>query len=158
MQRCKAIVTGILLSAGEPRGEAIGGDAARALPRRGRRGLAADAARCRLDLPCDEFGATCAIASDAVLQQAVFNLLDNAAEVSPDGIDFARRATATQLVLTVRDRGPGLRAPSSSPISASPISEQGRSGAGSGCSWPATSRASSAARSPRATGRTAARR
>ena len=49
-----------------------------------------------------------AIASDVVLQQAVFNLLDNAAEVSPGRIDIDLARAGDALVLTVRDEGAGF--------------------------------------------------
>ena len=47
------------------------------------------------------------IASDAVLQQAVFNLLDNAAEVSPQ-VEVRLTREEDAMVLTVADRGPGF--------------------------------------------------
>jgi two-component system sensor histidine kinase RegB len=56
----------------------------------------------------DDFGDDVEIVSDVVLQQAVFNLLDNAAEVSPDGIDITLARADDMLVVAVRDRGPGF--------------------------------------------------
>ena len=50
------------------------------------------------------------IASDVVLQQAVFNLLDNAAEVSPGSIDVLLSRNDDELILSVRDQGPGFPA------------------------------------------------
>ena len=56
----------------------------------------------------DRFGEDVPIASDVVVQQAVFNLLDNAAEVSPAWIDLTLARADDMLVLTVRDQGPGF--------------------------------------------------
>ena len=109
VQRCKAIVTGILLSSGDARGEASSATTVRALLDRvvgewqGARGFA----NARY---VDRFGDDVAIASDVVLQQAVFNLLDNAAEVSPGGIDIDLTRAGDALVLAVRDEGAGFAA------------------------------------------------
>ena len=56
----------------------------------------------------DEFGSDVPIAADVVLQQAVFNMLDNAAEVSPGRIDITLARIDDALELTVRDEGPGF--------------------------------------------------
>jgi two-component system sensor histidine kinase RegB len=108
VQRCKAIVTGILLSSGDPRGEASAATTVRRLFDR----IVADWVAAR-DFPglryCDHFGEDIPIASDVVLQQAVFNLLDNAAEVSP-AIEVELSQAAEALVLSVRDQGPGFAA------------------------------------------------
>ena len=109
VQRCKAIVTGILLSSGDARGEASSATTVRALLDRvvgewqGARGFA----NARY---VDRFGDDVAIASDVVLQQAVFNLLDNAAEVSPGGIDIDLTRAGDALVLAVCDEGAGFAA------------------------------------------------
>ena len=108
VQRCKAIVTSILVASGDARGERSTATTVRHLFDR----IVADwiAARdfsgARYD---DRFGADVPIASDVVLQQAVFNLLDNAAEVSPDGIDIVlTRGDDDMLILSVIDRGGGF--------------------------------------------------
>jgi len=109
VQRCKAIVTSVLLSSGDARGEQAAATTVRGLFDR----VIADwsAARgfraIRID---DDFGDDVAIVSDAVLQQAVFNLLDNAAEVSPDSVDVLLTRDDECLVLSVRDEGPGFAA------------------------------------------------
>lgn len=107
VQRCKAIVTSILLSSGDPRGEQSAATSVRALFDR----IVADWAAAR-DFDKvryrDEFGPDVPIAADVVLQQAVFNLLDNAAEVSPAVIDITLSRTIDTLVLTVCDEGPGF--------------------------------------------------
>ena len=109
VQRCKAIVTGILLASGDPRGEESAATTVRALFDRviADWSAARDFAHLRYD---DRFGEDVSIASDVVLQQAVYNLLDNAAEVSPGGIDIRLTRAEDLLVLVVRDQGPGFAA------------------------------------------------
>jgi two-component system sensor histidine kinase KdpD len=54
------------------------------------------------------------IRGDAVLlEQALFNLLDNALKFSPAGgeVTLAQTETASGVMFTVRDRGPGMQAP-----------------------------------------------
>lgn len=107
VQRCKAIVTGILLAAGEARGESSAATSVRSFFGR----VAADwqAARGFAGLRYrDTFGPDLPIASDTVLQQALFNLFDNAVEASSEEIvvDLAREGDA--LTVTVADRGPGF--------------------------------------------------
>lgn len=109
VQRCKAIVTGILLASGDPRGEESGATSVRGLFDR----IVADwiAARDFVGLHYDDrFGADVEIASDLVLHQAVFNLLDNAAEVSPGRVDMMLARVEEILILTVSDNGPGFPA------------------------------------------------
>jgi two-component system, sensor histidine kinase RegB len=48
--------------------------------------------------------------ADPVLHQALLNLLDNAANVSPGGIELIGRATDEQLEIQILDRGPGFDA------------------------------------------------
>ncbi len=107
VQRCKEIVTGILLAAGEARGEAstatsvrafFGGVVAEWMEARGFAAL-----RYR-----DDFGQDVPIVSDAVLQQVMFNLLDNAAEASPEAIEVDLSRDGETAVVAVADRGPGF--------------------------------------------------
>jgi two-component system, sensor histidine kinase RegB len=107
--RCKAIVTGILMSAGEMRGEAPRLTTLQAFTE----GLAkawrtahpqADLALRHKDLPEVE------IISDSALQQVVANLLDNALEAAP-GMPLTLVAACPDgetLALSVRDNGPGF--------------------------------------------------
>ena len=109
--RCKAIVTGILMSAGEMRGEAPGltrlQDFIDQLAAGWRRAhpLAELALRCEA-LPEVE------IISDTALQQVVANLLDNAAEAAPGAqlTLVANCPDAGTLCLSVLDDGPGFDA------------------------------------------------
>ncbi|SFD25756.1 ATP-binding protein [Massilia yuzhufengensis] len=107
LQRCKSIVSGILLSAGEARGES----AVRTTVRSFLDTLAHDWQasrpvasfqynnRIREDRP---------VASDSALRQTIDNLLDNALEASPGwvGLDCWIEDGALHLVVT--DRGPGF--------------------------------------------------
>ncbi|WP_254606570.1 ATP-binding protein [Sphingomonas bacterium] len=105
--RCKAIVTGVLLAAGEARGES---PVATTL-RRFVDGLVADwrsghaATRLAFD---DGLRRDPPIVADTALKQVIFNVLDNAAEASPDRIGLAVRLVEDDLVVTVRDVGPGF--------------------------------------------------
>ena len=107
VQRCKAIVTSILMSSGDPRGELAAATTVRTLFNRivADWSQARDFGNVRFD---DRFGPDVPIVSDLVLQQAVFNLLDNAGGVSPGGIAIILARMDEALVLTVRDHGPGF--------------------------------------------------
>jgi two-component system, sensor histidine kinase RegB len=107
LERCKAIVSGILISSGEERGESSQRASIFSFIERvvdeweDSRGPAKLAYTNRLDR---DF----MIASDLLLKQILFNVLDNALEASPAwvGIDFTLNHDF--LVITVRDSGPGF--------------------------------------------------
>ncbi len=107
VQRCKSIVSGILLSAGETRGESSGETTVceflEELVAEWRNTRGADVLEFR-----NEFGADMDIASDSVLKQTIANLLDNALDASPRwiGMEASRRENA--LLIRVSDRGPGF--------------------------------------------------
>ncbi|RZF61011.1 HAMP domain-containing histidine kinase [Sphingomonas populi] len=106
VERCKAIVTGILMSAGEARGEAPEITSVH--------GFFADLVdywRARGTTPLtydDAFGADVSIVSDTALKQVICNVLDNAAEVSPQGIGLVVERDGDAIRLCVRDAGPGF--------------------------------------------------
>lgn len=50
------------------------------------------------------------IVVERTLDQSIFNLLNNAADVSPDGIELDATWDNTQLMLEIRDHGPGISA------------------------------------------------
>jgi len=105
--RCKAIVTGILQSAGEPRGEAPEVISAHVFLDR----VVAEWRATHAAVPLDyrrEAVADVAIVADPALRQAIANVLDNAGEASPDGIELEASRADGQLVVAVRDRGPGF--------------------------------------------------
>lgn len=105
--RCKSIVTGVLLAAGEARGESAAVTRLFAFLD----DLAEDwhqtrpQARLVYENLCDE---DLPIVSESTLRQGVFNVLDNAFEVSPDWIRFVASCEGETLVLSVTDQGPGF--------------------------------------------------
>jgi two-component system sensor histidine kinase RegB len=104
--RCKAIVAGILSSAGETRGDAPSETTLHAFldelvdEWKRTRGAELDYRREGLDLP---------IISDTALKQMIGNILDNAVEAAP-GQPLRLQASWDDdtLTLEVRDRGPGF--------------------------------------------------
>jgi two-component system sensor histidine kinase RegB len=107
VQRCKAIVTGILLSAGEARGEAPVVTTINAFLKE----IVDEwrAARSATALSFENnFGVDLPIVSDSALKQVVFNVLDNAFEASPNWISLTARRGADTLLLEVNDAGPGF--------------------------------------------------
>lgn len=107
--RCKAIVTGILASAGEARGENPSVTTVHTFLD----GLVAD---WRLQHGADQlaydnrFGDDVAIVSDTALGQVIRNVLDNALEASRHPVALAVTRNAELLELEVRDHGPGFTA------------------------------------------------
>ena len=107
LQRCKTSLSGILLSAGEARGESSAQTTLHAfldgLVQMWRSTRASDvlayANRIDTDLP---------VVLDSALQQMVCNVLDNALEASPAGIQLQAAREGDLLVLTVSDAGPGF--------------------------------------------------
>ena len=104
VQRCKAIVTRILQSAGEPRGEAAElsevGRFIDAIVEEWRRSHG------QVTLDYQRTDDDAAIVSDPAIKQAVWNVLDNAAEASPDwvGLTVAREGGAVAVRVTDRGR------------------------------------------------------
>jgi two-component system sensor histidine kinase RegB len=107
IQRCKSIVSDILHSAGQPRGEPM---KSAAVPEF----LDEVVASWRLNHPdaplvyrCEGLeGASTAV--NAALRQAISILLDNALDASPSSLSLKARAQDAMLVITVRDAGPGF--------------------------------------------------
>lgn len=109
VQRCKSIVSGILLSSGEARGEAPSATTVNSF-------LTETIDEWRSARPAAKlafhngFGADLAIVSDSTIKQVIVNLLDNAFEVSPHWIELwvRRDDDENTLVLQVADAGPGF--------------------------------------------------
>jgi two-component system sensor histidine kinase RegB len=108
LQRCKSIVSGILLSAGKARGES----ALRTTIHTFLDGLAEDWEDSR---PVKDFEYENRIVDDipvvfdSALKQSIDNLLDNALEASPTGwVGLAASVEDGVLTLVVRDRGAGF--------------------------------------------------
>lgn len=105
--RCKAIVSGILLSAGEARGESSSATTLNAF-------LDDVVGRWRERRPCpgfvfdNQFGDDLAMVSDSAIAQMLGNVLDNAVDASPAAVHMTAARAGDALVLTVRDKGPGF--------------------------------------------------
>ncbi|WP_454616150.1 ATP-binding protein [Bradyrhizobium cenepequi] len=131
LQRCKSIVTGILVSAGEARGE-------ESSPTTVTTFLAALVEEWRTTRPAatlyfrNEFGTDLPVVSEVALKQAIFNVLDNSAEVSRDWIELAAERAGDKLVLSVTDRGPGFAPEMLAQLGKPYQSSKGRPGSGLG--------------------------
>lgn len=131
LQRCKAIVSGILLSAGEARGEAserttvvtfLDGLAYEWRATRQVETFVYDN-RIRQDMP---------VVSDAAIKQMLHNLLDNALEASPKWLKLEASVESGALNLHVSDAGPGFTETMLSQIGKPYQSTKGRPGSGLG--------------------------
>ena len=131
VQRCKTILSGILLSAGEARGES----------------LAKTSIRAFLDSLAEEWRTTrgvssfsydnrvtqdCPMVSDSTLKQMMCNVLDNALEASPGWVSLKATRDADILHLSITDAGAGF-APAMLANFGTPYqSTKGRTGGGLG--------------------------
>ena len=131
LARCKAIVSGILLSAGEARGEAP----VHTTVRHFLDGLVAEweASRPVGALAyTNDFGDDVPIVSDSALKQTLCNVLDNALEASPRWVGLAAARDGDWLVLTVTDAGPGFAPEMLAQLGKPYQSSKGRPGGGLG--------------------------
>ena len=107
LQRCKAIVSGILLSSGEARGESSVRTTIRTF-------LDQLAEEWRASRPVHDFDyqnrlvQDLPVVFDSTLKQMIFNVLDNALEASPDWVSMDAVREGDALVLSVADAGPGF--------------------------------------------------
>ncbi|MCZ2495898.1 sensor histidine kinase [Xylophilus sp. Kf1] len=131
VQRCKTILSGILLAAGEARGESsqqttintfIDGVVSEWRDTRAVAGLQYDN-RLGHDLP---------MVSDTAFKQMVCNVLDNALEASPGRVALDAVLEAGSLRLTVTDDGPGFTAPVLAQLGKPYNTTKGRAGGGLG--------------------------
>lgn len=129
--RCKSIVSGILLSAGEARGDSPVETTVRTF-------LDDLVTEWRATRPVGElsyenrFGADLSIISDSALKQMIGNVLDNALEASPQWVGFEVTHEDDVLKMVVTDAGPGF-APEMLATFGKPYqSTKGRPGAGLG--------------------------
>ncbi|UOM35346.1 ATP-binding protein [Acuticoccus sp. I52.16.1] len=131
VKRCKSIVTGILMSAGDIRGEAPRVTSAREFLdalvadwRTGRGTVSLNYSnRFEPDLP---------IVSDEALKQVVTNVLDNALEASPRYVELTADRAQDALLITVADRGPGFAPGMLAEFGRPYQSTKGRTGGGLG--------------------------
>lgn len=131
VQRCKAIVSGILMSAGEARGEAPQLTTMRASFNE----IVAHTRAVRRPGTVefnDRFGADVAIVSDPALRQVIGNVLDNAAEISPDWTSITTSRDGDMVVIEIADRGPGFSAEMLEGFGQPYRSTKGRPGGGLG--------------------------
>jgi two-component system sensor histidine kinase RegB len=107
LRRCKSIVSGILLSAGEARGESAVKTTLRAF-------LDGLVNEWRASRPIASFGYDnrihddIAVVSDSALRQAILNVLDNALEASPQWLGLEAGIESEELLLVVTDAGAGF--------------------------------------------------
>src|SRR3546814_11593862 len=78
----------------------------------------------------DRFGPDVAIVSDPALRQVIDNVLDNAAEVSPDWIGVTASRDGDMAVIEIADRGPGFSAEMIARFGQPYSSTKGRPGGG----------------------------
>ncbi len=139
--RCKEIVSKILTSSGEMRGEGAGPTTvARFFD-----ALVEDwrTSRWPPALHYDNrFAPDQAIATDAVLAQGIANVFDNALEASPDWMSIVLGRDGDAAVLTVEDRGPGFADRILAQFGKPYQTTKTRRAAGSACSCWSTWRAS----------------
>ncbi|SON58060.1 Sensor histidine kinase RegB [Hartmannibacter diazotrophicus] len=129
--RCKAIVSGILLSAGEARGEGTVRSSVNAFLDNVVVEWHAGRSQVYLDY-ANLFGDDVPIVADTALKQVVFNILDNAADVSPQWVGVVISRRGNQLVISVRDRGPGFAEDILDDVGKPYRSTKGRPGGGLG--------------------------
>lgn len=107
LKRCKSIVSGILLSAGEARGESSAATTINTF-------LDETVAEWRYGRPVVQFifdkqiAADFPVVSDSTLKQMICNVLDNALEASPHWLRLEAGCEQGMLVLQVTDAGPGF--------------------------------------------------
>ncbi|HWU96915.1 MAG TPA: ATP-binding protein [Oxalicibacterium sp.] len=129
--RCKSIVSGILLSAGEARGESSVKTTINTFLndlteewRASRPVISFDYDnRIERDMP---------VVFDSALKQMICNVLDNALEASPQWLSMEAECEADSLTLTVRDAGPGFAQSMLSQFGKPYQSTKGRPGSGLG--------------------------
>ncbi|WP_082559914.1 ATP-binding protein [Lysobacter sp. Root559] len=129
--RCKSIVTNILLSAGETRGESPVETTLHELL-----DDLADEWRAARTPAAFEYQRRCeddpSIVSDEGLRQMVFNVLDNALEASPAWVALDADCRDGELVIQVSDAGPGFSADVLERLGTPYNSSKGRPGGGLG--------------------------
>ncbi|MGE4432153.1 MAG: ATP-binding protein [Sphingobium sp.] len=130
LQRCKTIVSGILMSAGEIRGErptvTTMCDFLDQIAEEWRRRIPGELRFENL------FGEDMPIVSDPALKQVIGNVIDNAVEVSPARVLMSASRVGQSLVLDIRDHGPGFTPEMLQGFGRPYASTKGRAGGGLG--------------------------
>ncbi len=129
--RCKTIVSGILLSAGEARGESLAKTSISTF-------LDDLVKEWRATRPViflayrNDFGQDLPMVSDSTLKQMICNVLDNALEASPQWVSLEALHEADSLKLIVTDAGPGFAPAMLAHLGKPYQSSKGRTGGGLG--------------------------
>lgn len=129
--RCKTIVSGILMSAGEARGEAPKVTSVRQFISDIVEEWRSSRMPGIVDFN-DRFGDDVQIVSDGALRQVIGNIIDNAADFSPDWIGISLWREQEALMLEIMDRGPGFSTDILSAFGQPYRSTKGRPGGGLG--------------------------
>ncbi|SLJ86344.1 ATP-binding protein [Novosphingobium mathurense] len=130
LERCKTIVSGILMSAGEMRGENPSVSTVHALF-----GEIVEEWQSRMDGELrfvNRFGEDETIVADPGLRQVIGNVIDNAQEVSPDLVIFEIARENGDIVIAVSDIGPGFPKEMLRRVGQPYSSTKGRDGGGLG--------------------------
>ena len=130
LERCKTIVTGILMSAGEMRGENPSISTVHTLF-----GEIVEEWQSRMDGELrfvNRFGEDATIVADPGLRQVIGNVIDNAQEVSPDLVIFEIARENDNIVIAVSDIGPGFSKEMLARVGQPYSSTKGRDGGGLG--------------------------
>jgi two-component system sensor histidine kinase RegB len=131
LQRCKSIVSGVLMSAGEARGESSVETTVSTF-------LDELVQAWRETRPVtsfvydNRFGHDLPMVSDSALQQMICNVLDNALEASPYWVRLEVDREGDRLLLTVTDNGPGFAPAMLAELGKPYRSSKGRPGGGLG--------------------------
>lgn len=131
LDRCKTIVSGILMSSGETRAENPGWTTVRGFVDELIEQWRSHRAPTRLDYT-NAFHPDEAIVSDPALKQVLGNLLDNAQEASPGAMAVRVERRGEDLAIIVEDEGPGFPADILAGLGKPYRSTKGRPGGGLG--------------------------
>jgi len=131
IERCKSIVTGILMSSGQARGEGTIRTTIRHFLDDLVQEWRVSRQPFRLDYEND-FGPDDEMVSDTALKQVIFNVLDNAYEASHDWVGVTAKRQDDKLVFCVTDRGPGFDKDILAALGQPYMSSKGRPGGGLG--------------------------
>ncbi|MGE4335599.1 MAG: ATP-binding protein [Pigmentiphaga sp.] len=129
--RCKSIVSGILMSAGETRGDSPTQTTVLNFLEQLVAEWQSSRPTSRLVYQ-NQFGEDLRIISDSAIKQMLSNVLDNALEASPAWQHLAARRENDNLVLTVSDAGPGFEPDILAQLGKPYQSSKGRPGGGLG--------------------------
>jgi two-component system, sensor histidine kinase RegB len=108
IDNCKRIITDLLASAGQNRGEGGSPQSADNFLQEVVSKWQVMRPAVRFDYRWDATGPVPEILAEQTLSQAVINLLNNAADASPEHIEIEGRCLGEEMVIEIRDHGPGL--------------------------------------------------